>query len=294
METMSAWHTKCPNCGSLDLAKMSRFSDSYLVRCRSCSLVFTGRIPTDQELIQHYKGYGREDTLSHLTRQRYKELLSGWENLRQTNKILDVGAGNGFFIQEAIESGWQGFATEYTPEAVTLCRAKGATAHQGDLDTAPFAEGSFDIITAFEVLEHVLNPLELMRNVARLLRPNGMFYLTTPNFNSISRHILGPQWHVIEYPEHLFYFTPKTLRNMAKRAGLAVEWSKTDGLISRLIRPVIHNSKQENSDELNSIEAIRIKTETNLLWKIAKRSVNSTLLLTGTGDSLKARLRRLN
>lgn len=293
METMSAWHTKCLNCGGHDLAKMSRFSNSHLLRCSSCKLVFAGRIPTDQELIQHYKGYGREDTLSDLTRQRYRELLSGWQNLRHSNNILDVGAGNGFFIQEAIESGWQGYATEYTPEAVTLCRAKGAAAHQGDLDTAPFADGSFDIITAFEVLEHVRNPLELMRNVARLLRPNGMFYLTTPNFNSVSRHILGVQWHVIEYPEHLFYFTPATLRNMAKRAGLAVEWCKTDGLISRLIQPVIRNSKQ-HSDDSSSIEAIRIKTETNLFWKLAKRGLNTSLKLTGTGDSLKAQLRRFN
>ncbi len=280
----------CPLCGSIDLRPLARYAAVHLHRCGGCGFVATGLLPSVDELQAHYAQYSRNDSISLLTLENYRRLLASWSGERQTGALLDVGAGNGHFLGVAAELGWAAFGTEFTPEAVALCRAKGATVHMGELAEADFAPQSFDVVTAFEVLEHVPDPVDLLRQVGRLLRPGGLFYLTTPNFNALSRRVLGPRWHVIEYPEHLSYFTPRTLRRAARVAGLEVEWLITEGIISQLVRPL--SAGGGTGSDAGGIETLRRKTQQQLLWRLAKRGLNAVLRLTGTGDSLKAQLRR--
>ncbi len=120
--------------------------------------------------------------MSPLTIESYNVLLDEFEKYRKTNKILDVGCGRGFFLTQAKKRGWEVYGTEYSPKAVELCASNGIDMKTGKLSTDLFNIKDFDIITSFEVLEHINNPNEELKHINNLLRKGGLFYCTTPKF----------------------------------------------------------------------------------------------------------------
>ena len=193
---------KCPSCGSERLRPLKGYEECCrLVRCRKCGLTFASEIPDMSVTQEIYDGYGRNDYLSEITVKRYNELLDTFEKYRKTNKILDVGCGIGYFLYVAKQRGWEVFGTEFSDKAVEICSQKGITMYNGGFDSVMFQEGEFDVITSFEVLEHVHNPSDIM-NFVKFLRKGGAFYLTTPNFNSIIRIIQKSDWDVLITPDY--------------------------------------------------------------------------------------------
>ena len=88
---------------------MPGYEIAYLTRCSDCGFVFSSRIPSTQELISYYEGYGRNDYLSPITIKRYHEILDQFESSRKTNKLLDLGCGIGYFLEVAKQRGWDCF-----------------------------------------------------------------------------------------------------------------------------------------------------------------------------------------
>lgn len=281
-------HNQCLICKSDKLQKMERYSSTYLVKCKSCSFVFSEKIPSEKKLIEFYDGYSRDDYLSPLTVKRYHELLDKFEPFRKTNKILDVGCGIGYFLEVAKERGWEVYGTEYTDKAIEICSEKGVEMKQGKLNPSDFEPESFDILTSFEVLEHINNQTEEINNFQKLLRKGGLVYLTTPNFNSLLRYRLKEKYNVITYPEHLAYFTPKTLNSLFSKYGFSKKRIETTGIsISRLKqgnkKATYECAVSENSTDENLRQSIESKSCLQFLKKVANR----TLTLFGVGDSLK-------
>ncbi len=97
--------------------------------------------------------------------------------------------------------------TEYTYKAIDICKSLNINMQHGKLNPALYENEMFDIITSFEVIEHINNPQEEIKNIKKLLRSGGLFYFTTPNFNSLERYIRKEKYTVISYPEHLSYYT---------------------------------------------------------------------------------------
>ncbi len=280
-------HTTCLICKNENLQIMERFSNAHLVKCKGCNFVFSRKIPTQQELIQFYDGYGRNDYLSPLTIKRYHELLDKFEPFRKTNRILDVGCGIGYFLEVAKERGWEVLGTEYTDKAIEICSEKGILMKQGKLNPNDFETESFDILTSFEVLEHINNPIEEISNFHTLLRKGGLVYLTTPNFNSLLRYKLQENYDVITYPEHLCYYSPKTLENLFIQIGFKTFRIQTTGIsISRLKakngRPEISVISENSTDE-----NMRKKIDQNKGLQGIKHLINWGLTQIGIGDSLK-------
>ena len=161
---------------------------------------------------------------------------------------------------------------------------------QGALGPTSFSDGLFDVITSFEVVEHLVDPATELSNFLRLLRPGGILYVTTPNFSSISRTLSGRNWNVVRYPEHLNYFTPRTLKLALASAGFPLVRSTTTGFsISRLSKsrnPSI--TTEYNNNPQNTDQRLRESIERNKLLGAAKWATNRLLSLTEMGDSLKA------
>ncbi len=241
------------------------------------------------ELLAHYGkySYSREPYLSPVTIKRYHELLDQFETYRKTNYLLDVGCGVGFFLREAKNRGWQVYGTEYSGEGIKRCEEKGIEVRQGKLDANQFGDISFDVITSFEVIEHINNPVEEMKEISKLLRPGGLFYVTTPNFNSISRNLLKQQWNIIGYPEHLSYYTRKTLKKLLQSSGFRHKKILTTGVSITRYKTSKGNSNERLISISSSDELMRKKLESKRYLKLAKQAVNGLLTLTGKGDSLK-------
>ncbi len=192
------------------------------------------------------------------------------------------------FLVEAKNRGWDVHGTEYTDEAIAVCKRKGITMKQGKLSKDWFPEGHFDIVTSFEVIEHINNPREETANINHILREGGLFYFTTPNFNAIERYVLKEKYNVIEYPEHLCYYTKKTINYLLKNAGFRKLRLLTTGFsISRLKVSMGNAASNERSINNSTDERIRASFETNRLKKFVKKTINSALNIFGVGSSLK-------
>jgi len=280
-------HNTCLVCNSIDLKPLKGYESTHLCKCQSCGFVFAQAIPTQQELEKHYEGYSRNDYLSPVTIKRYHELLDYFEQFRKTGKLIDVGCGIGYFLEEAKKRGWEVFGTEYTDEAIKICESKGITMKKGKLNPNSFEPESFDVITNFEVIEHINNPQEEIQNFNQILRKGGLAYITTPNWNALLRYRLKAAYNVIVYPEHLSYYTPKTLKRLFKSKGFHALKVLATGISITRLKTSSGKSDQEYISETSDDELLRNKIEKNQLLQFAKSAVNKSLTLLGVGGSLK-------
>ncbi len=247
------------------------------------------RIPTPEELDAHYGvyAYGREVAVSPETQASYNVLLDEFEAYRKTGRILDVGCGRGWFLDEARKRGWEVHGTEFSTTAVELCRAKGIAMQQGVLDPAGYPAEGFDVITSFEVLEHINDPHDEMARIVPLLRRGGLFYCTTPNFDSVMRYYLKAEYNIIGYPEHLSYYTKRTLTRMVEQHGLELRRFMSTGLSLTRLRT---SKRPEGGQQVGADDADeRLRREIGRKWylAVAKRAVNTLLTATNTGLTLK-------
>ena len=280
-------HKNCILCNSDSLLKIKGYEQHFLVKCKSCKFVFCERIPSKEELEEHYKGYGRNDYLSPITIKRYHEILDSFEPYRKNNKLIDVGCGIGYFLEAAKERGWEVYGTEFTEKAIQICSQKGIKMKKGILDPKNYMPEEFDIITSFEVIEHINNPIHELNSFHKLLRKGGLVYVTTPNFNSLLRYRLKSSYNNICYPEHLSYYTPKTLKKVFTSLGfMTIKIESTGISISRLKKSkglVSEKAISPNSDD----EKIRNQIENKKYLQHLKKIMNSILTITGKGDALK-------
>jgi 2-polyprenyl-3-methyl-5-hydroxy-6-metoxy-1,4-benzoquinol methylase len=292
---MEKYLKKCVLCGSENIKAIRGYEFAWLCKCKNCSMVFSSRNPSAGELEEYYKGYGRNDYLSPLTIKRYHEILDIFEPYRKTNKLIDVGCGIGYFLDVAKTRGWEVYGTEFTDKAIEICESKGIIMKKGVLNPGDFTEGEFDIITSFEVIEHINTPNEEIESFRKILRAGGAVYITTPNFNSLLRYYLKGSYNVIGWPEHLSYYTPLTLKKVMQKHGFQPQFVKATGISITRFRtsrgPSTSEEIREGTEFISADtadEKLRNSMERNKILGSAKRTVNTMLTLSGKGDALKA------
>ncbi|HIK26379.1 MAG: class I SAM-dependent methyltransferase [Thermosynechococcus sp. Uc] len=279
-------HSNCLLCQSSNLKKLRRYYNSHhIVKCQDCGFVFIEKVPSEEELKQYYSiySYAEDRPVSPVTIKRYQKLLKEFEIYRNSNQILEIGCGKGDFLLEARKNYWEVQGTELSERGAQLCIDKGIKTHYGTLREDLFPSNYFDVIIAIEVIEHINNPRELIYQISRFLRRGGLFYCTTPNFNSIVRYILQEKYSIIHYPEHLCYYTPKTLRELMVKNGFLCKKVETTGIDFDRLFP-----KKELRNLLKvDNEKIRIATEKNSLLNFAKRAANFILATTSLGGTIR-------
>ena len=145
----------------------------------------------------------------------------------QGGDALDVGCGNGKFVQKLSALGWHASGVEFSESAAQAGILAGLEISVGTLEQAQFAGASFDLITARHLIEHLPEPKQFMAEINRLLRPGGRLLIRTPNSNALGRRWFGANWYANDPPRHLVLFTPGNLTQIANQAGLQQSVSKT-------------------------------------------------------------------
>jgi 2-polyprenyl-3-methyl-5-hydroxy-6-metoxy-1,4-benzoquinol methylase len=236
---LQAGSTACPLCDSGKVSDFMLAPDRFhmrldlykLMRCLSCSCVWLANPPKPQEMSRHYdEDYHRAITAAGEGNaasrwKRFRELI---ERHRHGGAILDIGCSSGGFLSTMQGSTWQLYGIEM--DASTAQRARkntGAEVFTGDAMEAVFAPESFDVITTFDVLEHVYQPEQFLGKIKRWLKPGGIYYTMLPNIDSWEARMLGSYWYGLELPRHLFHFSPQSLRNLMKSLGFAEVEIKT-------------------------------------------------------------------
>jgi 2-polyprenyl-3-methyl-5-hydroxy-6-metoxy-1,4-benzoquinol methylase len=144
---------------------------------------------------------------------------------KSDGRLLDIGCATGNFLAAMQRyPGWEVYGVEISPFASAYARdVLGLNVHTGTLETAQLPVEDFDVITLWDVIEHMPDPLESLGRMYRLLKPGGMLIMRTPNLNSWDARLFGRYWIGYELPRHLYVFSRATLGSMITMAGFMVE-----------------------------------------------------------------------
>ncbi|MFX0133857.1 MAG: class I SAM-dependent methyltransferase [Candidatus Hodarchaeota archaeon] len=206
-----------------------------LVRCNQCGLVYLNPQPTEDEIKQLYSDdyfiqwYSTEKKRE-FSKQFFRNLLIKNKLLLNAGcNILDIGCGMGFFLEVVKDLGYDVKGVDISPYAARYCRDKfNFDIHCGTLETANYQSNYFDIITGLDFLEHINGYSRFFIELKRVLKPDGMFIVIVPNYDSLvfqlDRIICKLKKSPLpNVPEHITYFTFSTLRNLFQINGFKVD-----------------------------------------------------------------------
>ena len=200
-----------------------------VVRCGRCAQVVTVPVPTDMGSYYPAGYYGDKEGrrfpapmewLQHKLYQRRARLV-----LRQMKgrkgSVLDVGCGRGLLLRAFQQSGFNVTGTEFSDEACRYAReVLKIPVRVGLLESLHLPENGFDVVVMWHVLEHMSDPRSVLLEVARILRPGGIFLVGVPNFGSPEARLTRAGWFHLDLPRHLSHHTPASLNAALTAAGL--------------------------------------------------------------------------
>ncbi len=192
-----------------------------IVRCMTCGLVYAVPKESTSRLVEDYVEMVDPEYLKEEKGRRAQGriILSRIHRFKKHGKILDIGCGPGFFLDEAKRQGWEaqgvdlsGWAKNYAKENFNI------EVFRGPLAEAVFPDRSFDVIVMNDVIEHLEDPKSALKEIRRVLKNDGVLYISTPDIDSfLSRLLRAKWWGINKY--HLFYFSRKTLEEMFRDTG---------------------------------------------------------------------------
>lgn len=206
-----------------------------MVRCTNCGLVYLNPRPDADEMWAHYpesyEPYQRavrawQSKIGRVVhRLRLRSRLRLVDRLSEDGgNLLDVGCASGGFLWELQAHGrWQVQGVEIDSRSASFAQERlGLDVFIGDLREAGLPSDSFDIITMWDVIEHLPDPSATLVEIERLLRPGGQLIVSTPNLRSWDARLFGRYWIGLDFPRHLYVFSPETLSSLLRHAGLEV------------------------------------------------------------------------
>lgn len=224
----------CPACGHdvwrphLVTAEMFTGDPYTIARCDGCGLARTaedGR-PSSADSYMYSgesdagKRFGAMQWLLRLFRSARARRFS----TQHAGRALDVGCGDGTFLEALAGKGWEVYGTELTSSIAATARERlGDRLRVGNLEEAGLASTSFDLITFWHVLEHLDAPDRALVEARRLLKPDGQIVVAVPNIDSWQARVFKEDWLHLDVPRHRWHFSPRTLAALAGRCGFRAE-----------------------------------------------------------------------
>ncbi|MBK8258459.1 MAG: class I SAM-dependent methyltransferase [Polyangiaceae bacterium] len=197
-----------------------------LLRCVACGHSYLSTVGVDLSHLYdtHYTGFREDPTFQRRVREVLEDAVS--PHIPAKARVLDVGCGNGEFLAAAAELGHTVFGLDFSEAAAEACLKRGVLAVAGDFLKYDFGDRApFDLITLWDVVEHLDHPFEVMVRARELLAPGGCLLLKVPCFTErgvwIAAHVPRVAGALLGAPSHIQYFNPRGLRRLLSRAGFA-------------------------------------------------------------------------
>lgn len=238
-------HIACPACGRLDYwPQFEKFGFNYVL-CQRCKTLFVNPRPSLELLIEFYKN--SKSTVFWIEKffkpvadvRREKMFRPRAEFVKDTmpkfnNSVIgDIGAGFGLFLEE-LAVFWPSakmVAIEPSLDMAEICRKKGFTVIASAIEDVQGWDDKFDLITNFELFEHLFSPEEFLQKIRDLLKAGGYLYLTTLNGMGFDILLLWEKSKSIAPPQHLNFFNPSSMELLLKKSGFEIIEISTPGVL---------------------------------------------------------------
>ena len=232
---ITSGHVSCKICTSRKTKFLYNKDNFNIVKCIDCEIVFTD-LPLDFDLEEIYDesyfqggqeyGYGNYEASENVLRIEFKKSVQILNKLTSNNtgkKLLEIGSAYGYFLDEA-RSYYKYTGLELSESAVNFSLKRG---HNVIRDTynknTAKSIGAIDIVTMFDVIEHLPDPLYTLQLLNANINKDGIIMITTGNIDSFLAKIMGKKWRLMTPPQHTFFFSKKTLSTIFKEMGYKIE-----------------------------------------------------------------------
>lgn len=228
---LSAGSSRCPVCGLAASEPYCVLDGMTLVRCPECGLIYMDPMPGADELAALYDDPFDGATTSYFVKvdkkmRRSRGRVRRLKRYAPGGRLLDVGSSGGFMVEAAREQGFEAHGVELDPVSVAYAREhyprNGYFEGTVEAFAASGAAGNFDAVYCSEVVEHVPAARSFVSAIARLMKPGGVLYLTTPDISHWRRPRELEQWDGFCPPAHCIYFNPANLTRLLSDHGLNV------------------------------------------------------------------------
>lgn len=208
-------------------------SHAQIVQCRHCGHVYANPRWVGDELLQAYAAvvdetYHQERAGRRKTFAKHLQALENVVGAANGRRLLDVGAYTGVFVEVAKDAGWKAEGIEPSAWAAKVARENGQLVHQGTLDTPELQGRSFDVITMWDVIEHLDDPSAEVGKILKLLEPGGIFAVHTMDIDSPIARVMGPRWPWL-MDMHVHYFSRRTMALLLEQNGFENIWVGAQG-----------------------------------------------------------------
>lgn len=223
--------TNCILCNNNSFVKLFTKDRWDIVRCDNCNLTFVNPLPTEPEIEAFYNNYANESSeerISKYLQDKRSRLRKNRRKLKLLEKIqggkgriLDIGCGLGLFVKNASDVGWIAYGVDFDRDLVEYGKKTfNINLHCGMLEKAKFPSEYFNVITMFNLLDHIREPVVFLKEVGRILKRGGIIYLNVHDVMGWKAQRYGKQWGAYCPPGHLYYYSYETLRKLLSKTGL--------------------------------------------------------------------------
>ena len=230
---MSGTEVPCALCGARETTRLYTKFKWGIERCRRCGLIYANpRAPEEAILARYSSEYfwneylpavsapGGEYDLDYQDQRHAAMLALIRRHSPNGRRMLEVGTGAGLFLKAAQRAGWDTAGLELSSEGSAFARDRlGLDVRTERAEEMSFPPGSFDVAVMFDVIEHLFDPVTVLEATRRAVSPGGIIVVSTPNYDALSRFVLGSDWAVLSPLEHVYYFNEHTLAATLQKTG---------------------------------------------------------------------------
>lgn len=208
-------------------------SHAQIVRCNNCGYIYANPRWSDDHLLDAYTAvqddtYVKERQGRELTFSKHLQAMEKRIGKANGRSLLDVGAYVGIFVETAVAAGWDAVGVEPSSWAAAEAQKSGVPVIRGTQDSPELDGKTFDVVTMWDVIEHVDDPSGEMAKAYEKLKPNGWLVVHTMDVDSLAAKLLKSRWPWY-MDMHIHYFSQRTMRQMLEQNGYEVVWSGVQG-----------------------------------------------------------------